>query len=197
MGKIKLVVFDLEHTLFDWNYCVKKLGNKNKLSETQIKEYFLSKLPLLETDKLTSQEFWTEFISLNNLSLSSEELSKNFFKFLPIQKISWEFAKGLKKLDYKIAICSTAWPGSIISLKKLFPDFEIFDYIFDMFLIGHKKPKKDFYKHIEESTGFKGREILLVDDTEKDLADADYFGWRTINIHDSTDNLKPSFIKNL
>jgi len=56
--------------------------------------------------------------------------------------------------------------------------FEIFDYTFDSTEIGIVKPEAEYFKFVEEKTGFKGPEILLIDDSMENLEGAKKCGWQ-------------------
>ena len=60
-----------------------------------------------------------------------------------------------------------------------------FDWVFDSSDVGQRKPESGFWSHVEERTGFRGKEILLVDDRETNIAAAVAHGWHGLQFSDA------------
>lgn len=174
---VKLVAFDFGDVLFRWEDALTKLSKITGKSEKEVHHYIIESLPKIEPGKMLPVEFWDKFRNDFKINTSVNELEKIWTS--SYQKIdeNWDLAKNLKSKGYKIVICSNSWSGLIDLIKNKFDGFEIFDNIFDSSQIGYIKPQPEYFKYVEDKTGFRGAEILLIDDSENNLQGAKAFGW--------------------
>lgn len=175
---IKLVAFDLEGVLFDWRGGLKAISEKTNISPEIIRKYILDNLINLENGTLDSISFWQKFVNEFNLKENPQEIFKIWILNQPKLKEHWDLALKYKSAGIKIAICSNSWNGLIKIFVENYPEFNIFDYIFDSSKIGFTKPQKEYFEYVEKQTGFHGNEILLIDDSEENTNCAKNFGWQ-------------------
>lgn len=136
----------------------------------------------LEIDSLLSiyKEKFNIKIS-ENYSLLVDGFIKRFEKNLSI----WPVIITAKN-KFKIGLLTNMYPNMLTEIKKagLLPDV-VFDQIIDSSVEKVQKPYKPIYELAENRSGFKGNEILFVDNSEKHLNTAKKFGWETF-LYDSS-----------
>jgi HAD superfamily hydrolase (TIGR01509 family) len=189
---MKLVAFDLEGVLFDWEKGLNYFCTKLELNSEEFHNFLISKLPQLESGELTSNNFWNEFKQKFNIPLTINELQDLWVGKQPTKRFAWKFARKLKDKGIKIAICTNTWDGNIKTFLKLFPDLEEFDYIFDSSKIGNTKPHPEYFKYVENVTGIHGKDILLIEDSDENIEGAKDFGWNAQSIYNFIEE-KPKF----
>lgn len=123
----------------------------------------------------------------DNYSFLIDGFVKRFEKNLDI----WPVIETAKS-KYKIGLLTNMYPNMLSEIKKaeLLPNIE-FDQIIDSSIEKVQKPYKEIYKLAEKRCGFKGNEILFIDNSQKHLDSAKQFGWQTF-LYDPTDNKKSS-----
>ncbi len=72
----------------------------------------------------------------------------------------------------------------------MIPVHELFDHIFISSEIGHRKPERSFWEHIERTVGARGGEILLIDDRHENIEGAQRHGWHAIHFTDVDECLR-------
>lgn len=178
MENIKLAAFDLEGVLFDWHKGIESISKTTNVKYDTIHNYLIKRHSELELGKITEKEFWSDFILEYKLFCKAEDLIFYWVHSQPKISKNWELAKEYKNNGIKLAIVSNSWPTLIYCLQKIYPDFVIFDYIFESHKIGYTKPSIEFFKYVENKTGFTGNEILIIDDSEENLQGAKKMGWQ-------------------
>ncbi len=184
MGNIKLAAFDLGGVLFEWQTALYEIHKLSKIGNNDIHKFLISNLKYLEKDRMDPIQFWNKFNLEFQLKLDPQELNNSWIRGFKKYDNVWSYAKFLKKNGIKLAICSNTWPNLIYTLKEIHSDFEIFDYIFDSSQIGFVKPEREYFKFVEDRTGYKGQEILLIDDSPENLKGAENFGWKILSEKD-------------
>ena len=98
----------------------------------------------------------------------------------------------LAKSKYKIGLLTNMYPNMLNEIKKadLLPKTE-FDQIVDSSIEKVQKPYKEIYELAEKRSGFKGNEILFIDNSQKHLDSAKQLGWQTF-LYDPNDTKKSS-----
>lgn len=92
----------------------------------------------------------------------------------------------MAKSKYKIGLLTNMYPNMLSEIKKadLLPNIE-FDQIIDSSVEKVQKPYKEIYELAEKRCGFKGNEILFIDNSQKHLDAAKQSGWQTF-LYDSS-----------
>ncbi len=122
-----------------------------------------------------------------NYSLLIDGFVKRFEKNLDI----WPVIE-LAKSKYKIGILTNMYPNMLNEIKNagLLPNIG-FDQIIDSSIEKVQKPYKEIYELAEKRCGFKGDEILFIDNSEKNLKVPSGMGWNTF-LYDSSNAKKSS-----
>ena len=69
-----------------------------------------------------------------------------------------------------------------------------FDGIFYSAMLGTKKPEADFFTRVRASVGLRGEEILLIDDSQRNIAAARQAGWQALHW---TSDISPTIVHDL
>lgn len=123
----------------------------------------------------------------DNYSLLVDGFVKRFEKNLDI----WPVIE-ISKSKYKIGLLTNMYPNMLTEIKKaeLLPNIE-FDQVIDSSIEKVQKPYKEIYELAEKRCGFKGNEILFIDNSQKHLDSAKQLGWQTF-LYDPTNTKKSS-----
>ena len=110
-----------------------------------------------------------------NYSLLIDGFVKRFERNLDI----WPIIKRAKS-KFKIGLLTNMYPHMLEEIKKagLLPDVE-FDQIIDSSIEKVQKPYKEIFELAQKRSGFKGNEILFVDNSKKHLSVPKKLGWQT------------------
>lgn len=130
---------------------------------------------------------------LNKGEITTDEFNKEMAKSLGVDRIDWKkhymnAVRPIREVNqligdlrgrYKIGMMTNTSPGYVDELQKkgLLPK-EKFDAIVDSSEVGILKPNPKIYELAEKQAGYKGDEILFIDDSRTNLTAADKFGWR-------------------
>jgi len=95
----------------------------------------------------------------------------------------WEIVKEVKE-KYEVGLLTNMYSGMLDLIKKR----GLLDKIdwkkeIDSSVVGFSKPEKEIYEIAERESGYKGEEILFIDNTEKNLREAKARGWRTFHFN--------------
>jgi FMN phosphatase YigB (HAD superfamily) len=101
---------------------------------------------------------------------------------------TYEYVKELSK-NYPIGILSNIENGifEVLTEKGFIPPIQ-FHTIIKSYEVGFAKPEVEIYRIAEERSGFKGQEILFIDDRIMNLEPAEKLGWQTFQF----ESLNPS-----
>lgn len=175
--KPKIIVFDIGGVLLDWRSGLEKVAQALKESPEKFHEYLSLSLTDLEIGRLTPEEFWSKTAEVYKYNGSSQDLSSFWTDFQQVIPEGWQLAKDLKNAGYRIVACSNNWLGVIERQKESIHEFSIFETIVDSSRVGAKKPEEEIYRVVEKVTAHSGDELLLIDDSDKNIEGAINVGW--------------------
>lgn len=91
----------------------------------------------------------------------------------------WSVMNKAKK-EFKIGLLTNMYVGMLEEIKKaeLLPDID-FDQIIDSSVEKIQKPYKAVYELAQKRSGFRGDEILFIDNSKKHLEEPKKLGWKT------------------
>lgn len=91
-----------------------------------------------------------------------------------------------------VGLLTNAYPGMLDAVKNcgILPEIN-WNVIVDSSVVGFGKPDSEIFKLSEEKCGFKSKEILFIDNSEKNISSAKNFGWQVF-FYDSSDCDKSS-----
>jgi FMN phosphatase YigB (HAD superfamily) len=122
-------------------------------------------------------------IKLPNYYSLSEDLVNRFFGR---KKEIWKIVNEFKK-KYKVGLLTNMYEGmlDLIRKKELIPNVN-WDVIVDSSIEKCRKPDIKIYEIAQERAGFKGSEILFIDNKKENLEIPKELGWQTY-WYDSSD----------
>lgn len=125
-------------------------------------------------------------------------LLHDFVSRFEINPDIWTVVNSIRS-DYPAGLLTNMYPRMLDLIKKsgLLPDIE-WDAEIDSSVVGFKKPDKRIFEIATESAYFPGEEILFVENSRKNTAAAESYGWQTYyydseNYRKSTADLKKLF----
>ena len=177
---------DLSDTNDGWGILLKSLGLKDDQRQ-KFDDYFEvleNKLDLGEGIEEFVLKMETDFgiILPKNYSISEDLVNRFFHK----NEIIWQIVEIVKN-KYGIGLLTNMYDGmlDLIRKNKLIPDYD-WKTIVDSSVEKCRKPDKKIYEIAEEKSGFKGEDILFIDNRQENLEIPKKMGWQTY-WYDSSD----------
>jgi len=177
---------DLSDTNDGWGILLKSLGLKNNQRQEfdDFFELLENKLDLGEGIEEFALKMETDFgIKLpKNYSISEDLVNRFFHKNEGI----WQIVEIIKN-KYGIGLLTNMYDGmlDLIRKNKLIPNIN-WNTIVDSSIEKCRKPDKKIYEIGEEKCGFKGKDILFIDNRIENLEIPKKMGWLTY-WYDSSD----------
>jgi len=183
---IKGIIFDLDGVYFK-NGTESFLNNvasiygveRAKVLDVYLKSENMQKY---KRNELTSREYWGWFVSELGIEATPEELFELLVKGYERNDKAVSLMKKVKKEGIKTIICSNNFKERIELLEKKFNFRKDFDFIILSFIHGIVKP--DLLNIVLDETGFRSEEILVIDDGDTIIKEADKLGFKTILCQD-------------
>lgn len=158
-------------------------------------------MPLIQRGKIMMDEFWKAYAQkLNSDPILIEVVwNQTFEKNIEINKNVESIIKKLKKLGYKVAVCTnTIKAFSDIHIKN--NDYAIFDFVIISCEIGMRKPDREIYEFVLKKLNVEPEECVFIDNELENVEGAKKAGMKTIlfeNANQLKDNLKKCGINGL
>lgn len=144
---------------------------------------------LLETGKITAEEFYERFRNIVNLSLTNEQIKNSWnsllINFIP-ESLQW-IEINSKKFD--LYLISNTNEIHYQAFMKMYnkqtgkTDFnKLFKKAYYSHELGLRKPHKEIYETILKNENLKKEETILIDDTLKNIEGAIAVGWHAIHL---------------
>ncbi|WP_064610038.1 YjjG family noncanonical pyrimidine nucleotidase [Streptobacillus moniliformis] len=210
----KILLFDLDNTLLDFNQ-----SEENALNEFLIEEGVDNIEEFKEIYKMENKKLWEK---LEKNLISSEELINTRFSLVfnrfGIKKDGKEMSEKYSKMIGKQGI---EIKGASNFLEKIYKKYEIYaatnglkeiqnnrlnnskikKYIKKVYIsqeIGSSKPSKNFFESIEKDLGFNKKEVLMIGDSlSADILGANNYGidsiWFNYMKKENNSNVKPTY----
>ncbi len=193
-NKIKFVYSDLNGVLVRFHHRV----------FVAISEETGCNLGLIET------AFWHYNDTVNEGSITMEQFNQSVAQHLGVKSVDWgkHYMKTVRPIKamhqcledvhsrVKVGLLTNTMPGFVdeLSRKGLLPNIK-FDAVVDSSVEGAIKPSQAIYEIAEERSGYRGEEILFIDDSRVNLIAAEKLGWRVMwfdsyNPEDSVQRLR-------
>ncbi|HBM15506.1 MAG TPA: hypothetical protein DD381_04065 [Lentisphaeria bacterium] len=129
-----------------------------------------------ETGKISFDEFADELIKEFNVSLSPEEIKKNFCSITGPPKPNFvELFSKLKKY-YNLSVLSNTNEIHIDFLRQKYDLFKIFDRLFFSYEIGLMKPFPEIFKYVIKELNTVPENIFFFDDSKINVESAKNLG---------------------
>jgi HAD superfamily hydrolase (TIGR01509 family) len=185
------VITESSGSLFTINACNILNINKDTFFDVYLKNNYL-----LNTTDINIKDFWIKLLK----EWGKEEKEKEFLEFINSResdrKYNYElitFVKELKNLGYKIALLS----NNSSKLNDMLIEDKI-NILFDVILIsgdvGYMKPSVEIFQILNEKLEINGKELVFVDDFEKNFINADKIGFTPV-LYTNFKKLKDDFKK--
>ena len=184
MISIKAIVFDLGNVLipFDYNVMIKRLNNiSDNLGTQYYGRYKLNYHVHRQYEK--GELSFEEFVSINLDWLENKIDSEKFcYLYSDIFRLNEETISLLPilKMNYKLFLLSNT---NFIHQKYGYAKYDflkLFDKLFLSHEVGAVKPEEQFYKAVENYSGFRPKEHLFIDDIREYVVGAVNIGWNAV-----------------
>ncbi|HRI13599.1 MAG TPA: HAD family phosphatase [Verrucomicrobiota bacterium] len=190
----RVVVFDLGKVLLDFDYFIaaQALSPLSRLAATDFKRV-LDQSPLLhefETGALSNQEFYTEVQRLTGYQGNYDQFAAAFGDIFTEIPPMVALHQDLKTKGVTTWAFSNTNDLAIGHIRRQFPFYGDFAGTVLSHEIGAMKPNSASYEAIEAATGFRGSELLYLDDRPENIEGAQRRGWQTIHHTDPMDSIK-------
>src|SRR4051812_9250646 len=181
----RTVIFDLGKVLVDFDYAIsaRKLAAKCKISPAEVQN-LIDHSPLLfryETGKIDKSEFYREVCKLTGYCGAQNEFEPVFSDiFSPIEPMI-ELQADLRRRNIPTYILSNTNDLAVGHIRRTFPFFSNFDgYVFS-YEQRVMKPHAQIYEIAEKLTGYRGAEIVYIDDRLENIGPGVRRGWNVIH----------------
>lgn len=179
---IKLALLDVHGVLIsDFQHVFSYLGEKHHRDPALVEDIFWRLDHATTTGAMTLTAFEQEFSRLLDLKETINYLEAYKFACKP-HKQAHELLTYIRECGIKTALVTNNYPGTLKLLESLhaLPNLREFNFIFESHRVGHAKPSEEMYEFIEKTTKLEGSELLLIDDLQVNLDEAQEFGWNTV-----------------
>jgi len=126
---------------------------------------FRSEQDLLETGKMTTQQFFSRLKGKIGLKMEYEQFEDAWCSMFSLKEDMIQFAVELSK-NYKIFLLSNTNETHINHLFKEFPVFEFVSGTALSHELGYLKPDPEFFRKALEKLDIKSEESVFIDDSE-------------------------------
>lgn len=181
----KTVVFDLGKVLLDFDYTIaaRKLIQAGKVTLPQLTKLFTAPADILlryETGLVTTREFYEHVCSLTGYRGDMDQFAACFGDvFDPIQPMIDAHAE-IRRKGIPTYIFSNTNELAMRHIMQTYPFMANFDGLILSYEHKAMKPDHALYEVVERVSGFKGGDILYIDDRPENIATGQARGWRVI-----------------
>lgn len=131
-----------------------------------------------ESGRVSFEEYSTRFSALLDGLLSPDEIRRVHPAWIRgVVPGAGELLQRIEAAGLATACMSNTNEDHWRQLQSC-PFMQSFQFLFASHLAGACKPAVDFYRHVEAVTGYRGEEVLLLDDTEENIRGAESCGWQ-------------------
>jgi epoxide hydrolase-like predicted phosphatase len=138
----------------------------------------------LETGRITEAAFLgslgKELSSQLGRNVVLHGFGEQYFESLHPNQPLIDYMRGLRKRDYKMAICTNNVREWEALWRAKLPVDEIFDVVVDSAVVGMRKPERGIYELTLQRLGVAPHEALLLDDIELNCTAARELGIRAV-----------------
>lgn len=181
---VKAVVFDLGKVLVDFDYSIagRRLAARATMASVELGRFLIS-VPLIvryETGLITSEEFYSEVKAASGFLGNLEEFSALFADiFTPIEPMI-QLHRALRTKGFPTYIFSNTNELAVRFIRQSYAFFKDFDDYILSYEHQSMKPDAKLYEVVETRCGFRGSDILYLDDRPENIAAGAARGWQTI-----------------
>lgn len=184
MTRPKVVLFDLGKVLvdFDFSIAARKIFSRSLRPPEKLQD-LIQTSPLLaqfESGQISNEQFYEEVCQAADYQGTFAEFTTMFgdiFSEIP-EMIALHARVGAA--GFPTWIFSNTNDLAVSHIRKSYPFFGNFDGYFLSYELGVMKPAAGIYEAAERTTGFRGGEILYLDDHRPNVEAGTARGWQTI-----------------
>ena len=191
-----------KYFVFDMNGVIKKRLDyerlifllKSGLTFEEFYDIYSRKVKLVETGKITDDEFFNDLINTFGLNYSVEEV-KSIFKrcFNDIYKSTLNVILKLKSKGYKVCMFSSLKRSDYECLQEIF-DVSLFDKLYLSYEIGYDKTDEESFTYLINDLEVLPQDIYFFDDRLSNVTNARNVG---INAYQVTgETIEQIFLEN-
>jgi putative hydrolase of the HAD superfamily len=189
--EIKLFVFDMGEVVIYNTRVLNKISDFLNISKEEFMTMALkSKIDLLQTGDIKTQEFWNNFSNISGIKIEGDPLEK-FFRPRKNERI-YELINFLKN-KYRV-VCGTNTIDSHYYYLQKADYYSVFDKVYASNLMGYSKPQEEFFNYILKEENVKPEEVVFIDDSIENINSARKIGLKTI-LFDDYKGLEEKFIE--
>jgi len=179
--EIKLFVFDMGEVVVYNTGVLNKISDFLNISKKKFMTMALkSKIDLLQTGDIKTQEFWDNFSNISGIKIE-EDLLEKFFSPRKNEQV-YELINFLKN-KYRV-VCGTNTIDSHYYYLQKTDYYSVFDKVYASNLMGYSKPQEGFYNYILKEENVKPEEVVFIDDSIENINSARKIGLKTILFND-------------
>lgn len=177
---IKAIIFDFDEMIHigeelfsDW------VVKQYNLSDGEIKKFFRNEFKLCRIGKLDTKLTLTSYLPRFGWKGGVEEFIQCWAEYGSIDQEIIELVKKLRNNGIKCILCTNNEKYRIYYYIKKYSLDTVFETILLSAELGFTKPEKKMLEKIVEVSDAKKDQILLCDDKDSFIEEADKFGFRT------------------
>lgn len=193
MEPVKNIIFDLGGIFLNIDYqltskAFKRLG-VHQFDEMFTQQYSNDLFELLETGRLSPQDFYNAFRKEAGLELTDDQIRDAWNALLldfPAERIQW--LESIRN-KYNIYLFSNTnqihYDQFMADFTRTYPDKDFNGYFIHAYYsqtLGLRKPYMASFQQILKEQGLDPAETLFIDDTFKNIQGAQQVGLRTIHL---------------
>lgn len=184
----KAVVFDLGKVLLDFDYsiAIRRIANRCKASITNI-QTVIGLSPLLaqyETGLISTSDFFEKVRDAVGFQGNLEEFSSVFGDiFVEIPQMI-QLHERLWKAGIPTYILSNTNDLAIRHIRATYPFFSRFRGYVLSYEHRCMKPDENIYRILERKAGYRGADLIYIDDRAENVDAAKHLGWQGVAHHD-------------
>ena len=197
--KIKFVYFDIGGVILKFRDQFEKLEQKHKIDGKKASKVWLDHLPDLCLGKKNTSQVWSDICEKTD-SKHLADIDWQIFRAenLSIYEDTHELITSLVKKRIGVGLLSNAELGmiNICISHKLIPEAK-YVAVVDSSVLGYKKPDQKIFEYAQSLISYAKNEVLLIDDTERNIAAAKEFGWQVFRFDENNPKKSVSEIRAL
>lgn len=181
---VKAIISDMGQVVlwFDNRLFYRRLSAASGRSEEEIREAVrdhFELVELLDTGRITPQEFYAEIISATQAKLDYQDF---FTAYVDVFTPNWPAINILRRArgSCRLVLLSNTDIVRFQYIQQRFPETMVFDSLVLSFEVGLMKPHPQIYQVALKAAGTAAEETVFIDDLEENVRTAASLGMATI-----------------
>jgi len=187
MIKPKWIIFDVGGVLFDYKRAFGAINKHLATDSSHIMSVIDKYIGSGELGNATFNQVWLDILKPLNKENELDKVIDMWWSQEFWLQDTLSLVKDLKKSGYHLAILTNNWNDMGPRLLNV-PGIDNFEYIFESSDIKLRKPDPGVFQYVEDKIHATGNDVLLIDDTDKNIAAAKSIGWQSFQYKLGVDN---------